>query len=304
MIQPTIWTVDGLRADVDQARAIFRRERTDEPLERYSSFFEKFSGIFADLVDELNSFAAADNPELLSQIMRDASRKTALRYLAAPPISEDDLKVLADTKLSATALRSDPAGAKQVREILLHIIDQHRFPWVKENRAPSDQEREIAIVSSAALVAAKKVETERRGNATKFQEQSVKSLLKEMGFVEVQKKTVRLIGDAPTPGHFCGECVLGDTRADLIIGLHDRRVLAIECKASNSEVNSFKRVNHEAAGKATKWLTKFGTEQIVPCSVLSGVFGVTNLASAQRTGLYMFWSHRLSDLAEFIEGTK
>jgi hypothetical protein len=33
---------------------------------------------------------------------------------------------------------------------------------------------------------------------------------------------------------------------------------------------------------------------------LSGVFGVTNLATAQRTGLYLFWSHRLRDLAEFI----
>ena len=39
-------------------------------------------------------------------------------------------------------------------------------------------------------------------------------------------------------------------KAGTVVRLRDRRVMPIECKVSNSEVNSFKRVNHEAAGKA------------------------------------------------------
>jgi hypothetical protein len=90
----------------------------------------------------------------------------------------------------------------------------------------------------------------------------------------------------------------------LVVGLYDRRVLAMECKASNSQLNSYKRVNHEALGKAQKWLAQFGKNGTVPAALLSGVFNPANLESAQHGGLNLFWSHRLSDLAEFIEATK
>jgi hypothetical protein len=304
MTQPTQWTIEKLRELVQECRENFRRERTDEPLEQYTVFFEKFSKVFADLVDKLGSFTAGGDPDQLAQIMGNANSHTALRYITAPPISEDDLKVLADAKLSAKALRSDPESAQRVREILLHVLDQHRFPWIKENRTPSKTERQVAIISSAALVAARKVETDRRSSATKAQEQAVRQLLDEIGFTEQPRREITFLDDAPPPGHYCGESLLGGTRADIVIRLYDRRVLPIECKASNSEVNSFKRVNHEAAGKAAQWFHKFGHEQIIPSAVLSGVFNPSNLESAQCAGLNLFWSHRLSDLAEFIDTTK
>ena len=95
------------------------------------------------------------------------------------------------------------------------------------------------------------------------------------------------------------------TRADVIVRLHDGRVLAIECKVSNSGVNSYKRLIHEAAGKATTWYAKLGTAQIVPAAVLSGVFTTANLAKAQNeTNVFLFWTHRLSDLADFVRNAK
>ena len=48
--------------------------------------------------------------------------------------------------------------------------------------------------------------------------------------------------------------------------------MPLECKASNSATNSYKRVNHEAASKAETWLQDFGRSQVVPAAVLSGVF--------------------------------
>ena len=69
-------------------------------------------------------------------------------------------------------------------------------------------------------------------------------------------------------------------------------------------VNSFKRINHEAAGKARAWLTRFGSLQIVPCAIIDGVFNPANLEVAQGEGLMIVWSHRLSDLTEFIEETR
>lgn len=244
------------------------------------------------------------NPGILADMVGDKDNRTAFRYLAAPPISEDDLKTLAETTLSASVLKRNPDHAQRVRDIVLHIIDPHRFSWLRESRDPSPHEREQAIIASSAMIAAKKVETSRRKGAKEEQEARVKELLRGLHFSEVAQRDIPLLDAAPAPGEFCGESKLGDTRADLVVRLHDRRVMAIECKVSNSAVNSFKRVNHEAAGKAAKWLRAFGDRATVPSAVLGGVFNPNNLETAQSAGLSLFWGFRLQDLAEFVKSTK
>lgn len=236
--------------------------------------------------------------------MRDENMRTAFRYLAAPPVSEDDLKTLAETTLSSSALQSDVKHARRVRDIILQIIDPYRFPWVQENRNASKAERTQAIVASAALVSARKVETSRRSDAKKGQEETVKSMLQDIGLTEVPPRNISLLDTAPAPGEFCGESKLGDTRADIIIRLYDRRAMPLECKVSNSSINSFKRINHEATGKARVWISAFGKRQIVPGAVISGVFNPSNLETAQAEGLAIFWNHRLKDLAKFIQSTQ
>ena len=77
-----------------------------------------------------------------------------------------------------------------------------------------------------------------------------------------------------------------------------------ECKVSNSSTNSVKRLNNDAAAKAKTWIQEFGTATCVPAAVLSGVFKVHNLASAQADGLTLFWAHRLEPMIEFIETTR
>ena len=80
--------------------------------------------------------------------------------------------------------------------------------------------------------------------------------------------------------------------------------MPVECKSSNSAVNSFKRINHEAVGKARAWLDEFGSRQIVPSAVIDGVFSPSNIETAQAEGLTIIWSHRLEDLTGFIESTR
>ena len=242
--------------------------------------------------------------DTMLDLVREGDSLTAFRYLAAPPVSEDDLKTLAGSTLSAAALHGNPEEASRIRKIVLHIIDPHRFPWIGEDRAPTPHERDRAVIASAALVAARKVETSRRSDAKKRQEESVKIALRDMGFVEVASRNMPTLDAAPGLGEFCGESKLGDARADIVIRLHDRRVMPVECKASNSAVNSFKRINHEAAGKARDWIAGFGHRQTVPGAVISGVFNPANLETAQAEGLAIFWGHRLSDLTDFIEATR
>ena len=230
--------------------------------------------------------------------------RTAFRYLAAPPISEDDLKTLAETTLSPKAL-SNPEHALRIRKIVLHIVDPHRFPWIGAKRRPTKRERNCAIIASAALVAVSKTATERRTTGARDQSNAVKACLFAADFKEELSRPIPSSFDnAPPPGAFCGESLLGTSRADIIARLHDGRAMAIECKTSNSAVNSFKRINHEAGNKAASWLRDFGKRHVVPAAVISGVFRPKNLETAQDAGLALFWQHRLEDLTDFIQAAR
>lgn len=65
-----------------------------------------------------------------------------------------------------------------------------------------------------------------------------------------------------------------------------------------------KRLNNDAAVKAAIWHREFGTRQVVPTAVLSGVFKVRNLEHAQDGALTLFWAHKIEDMRAFIEATR
>ncbi|NJM34243.1 MAG: XamI family restriction endonuclease [Rhodomicrobium sp.] len=241
------------------------------------------------------------NADLVARLVTGKAQRKAFRYLTAPPISEDDLKVLADTSLAPKTMRHDVQAAQRVRDIVMAVIDPFRFPWVKTGAQPTDQQKELAVIASAALAAAQEVQTARRNNSKNAQELKVKDALASIGFKEVGRRSIPILTAAPAPGEFCGESSVAGTRADVIACLRDGRVMAIECKVSNSRVNSYKRLVHDTGGKAAHWYREIGRAQVIPTAVLSGVFAVENMAMVQDGDLFLFWQHRLSDLTEFIQ---
>lgn len=285
-----------------EAANAFRHERLDEPLEVYSANFEAFTGVFESLVDRLPELKdPALDMGLIASLMSTERSRRAFLYLTAPPLSEDDLKTLADTPLSLAALRRDPESAERVRDIIFRILDPHRFPWIIEGRDPAPEERTAAIVASAALVAARKVETFRRNDAKDRQEDKVKSLLQSLDFTEIPRRPIPVSAAAPGRREFCGETPLAGAKADVVATLPDGRIMAIECKVSNSAVNSYKRLVHDTGGKATIWIDRIGRANVIPCAVMSGVFSPANCVSVQEEkGVYLFWDFRLEDLATFI----
>jgi hypothetical protein len=124
------------------------------------------------------------------------------------------------------------------------------------------------------------------------------------GMIQVAPRAVSTFADAPQPGQFCGESYLGNRKADFLVRLGDNRLLAIECKVSNSATNSVKRLNNDAAAKAEAWRKDFGETQVVPSAVLSGVYKLHNLVDAQNRGLALFWAHHLIALVDFIDRTR
>ncbi|MGK9274536.1 XamI family restriction endonuclease [Williamsia muralis] len=301
-IPPPRWSDDVLAKDSADAIQLFRDIRIHEPLEQYLEVFDQYRDSVENLIE-----GTIDLTQLTDQavdLLTQPDLLVAIRYLASPAISEDDLKVVAEAVLSPTRLRADPAMAQRVVDTVLLALDRNRFPWVSEDREPTAAERDVAIISTAALIATQKVQTARRNTSKDDQEEAVAACLVANGFIEVPRRAVYNISDLPEPGHYCRESHFGSRKADLIVRMWDGRSMPIECKVSNSSTNSVKRLNNDAAAKAKTWIQEFGTSNVVPTAVLSGVFKVHNLSRAQADGLTLFWAQRLDPMIEFINSTR
>ena len=303
MKAPPRWTEEQLTAGLKESKSRFQKERLEEPVEAYLEAFESYQGTMEELLE-----ASVDLTQLQEnavELLSDPASRTVFRYLAGPPISTDDLKVLADDAyLSRSRLRSDPAMVARVYEVVRVGLDKRRFPWISDGREPTEAERTAAVVASAALLAWSKVGTDRRSQGKAQQELLVEEALLRSGFEKVNTRRVSTLSQAPKLGQFCRESHLGTRKADFIIGLHDERVMAIECKVSNSSTNSVKRLNNDAAAKARAWIDQFGTLGVVPVAVISGVFKLGNLTDAQACGLTLFWAHDLDQLLTWIDGAR
>jgi hypothetical protein len=230
MQSPPIWTESQIRLDAATARSAFRVERLVEPLERWQAATRRYRAAFERLFDQYNvADIEALTPAQLADIFatkidwvarpakgtrrtpeqRKASMENLgapMRYLAGPPISEDDLAVLAEvTSIAPAVLMADPEAARRVLAVIVQALDTTRFPWVAENRAPTEQEKTIAIATSAALITAQRISTDRRNEGKEKQESLVKSFLAGMGFNAVPARVIKTLDDAPRRGEFCGE---------------------------------------------------------------------------------------------------
>lgn len=302
MISAPEWTDEQLKTARLAAIEVFRKERMEEPLEQYLEAFDAYQGVIETLLESTVDLAELDSQ--LIDVVTDKNLLEALRYLPGPPISTDDLKVLADASLSPSALRKNPTAAKAIAQIVLNGLDRRRFPWVTERREPTEAERNAAVLASASLMATSRVNTKRRNEGKDQQEGQVIEALAAAGLTQVATREIPVLSAAPGRGEFCAESKLGTRKADIVLGLWDGRVMPIECKVSNSSTNSVKRLNNDAVVKAVSWKNDFGTVQVVPAAVLSGVYKLNNLQDAQKRGLTLFWAHDLSNLVSWIERTR
>ena len=302
MIAPPVWSREQLGEASTRAREHFRQGRHTEPLDIYLDLFDEYRGIVDEVLEQTVDLTRLR--DALPDLLDDRRKQEALRYLSGPPVSLDDLKVLTQLdSLAAKRVAADPDALDRLLGFVRDWHDRRRFPWVLENRAPDESERAAAVLATAALLAMRRTETLRRTQSSAMQEQLVAGQLRRSGFTQVATRKVGTIRDAPDPGRFCRESMLGSRKADFIIGLADGRTMALECKVSNSSTNSIKRLNNDAAVKAEIWRREFGTEQVVTAAVLDGVYALRNLMAAQEKGLTIFWAHDLQAMFRWMRDT-
>jgi len=272
-------------------------------LELYLELFDEYQGVVEEFLEQTVDLAQIDEHAL--DLLSDKRKQEVFRYISGPPISVDDLKVLVQTvSLAPGRLSDDPALLDRLVGFIKDWHDRKRFPWLTEGWEPDEHARSAAVLATTALLAMRRLETMRRNEGKEIQERFVATQLQRSRFRKVNARRVATLSSAPAPGEFCRESMLGTRKADFLIGLWDGRTMALECKVSNSATNSVKRLNNDAAVKAETWRKDFGTVQVVPAAMLSGVYALHNLQDAQDRGLTLFWAHNLPALMDWLHRTK
>ena len=298
------WTQEEIVRDANEARDFFRQRRIGEPMANYLKAFAALEKANRELTPRLaDVFADPVDPDLIAKLVKDAELLTALRYLCAPPISADDLETLVGEKLAWTQVKNNPKRAAAIRDVIVAILDPKRFPWIKECRPAKKKEIEGAILASTVLASTQRVQTQRRSGEREDLQAAVEGILSTIGFSKARRprRGIKILSaDAPKAGEYMVEVLVGEHNADVVVGLRDFRILAIECKGSNSEINSRKRINKEVAQDAGDWVHRFGSDNLVPAAAIQGVFNPRYILQAQETPVVFFWGHRLDDLRTFV----
>lgn len=300
---PPLCDETQIKADTEAARAEFREKRLDEPLADYNKQYPTSEAAAEAVISALDAIlkSPADR-NVMSSLVGNKASYSALRSLAATPISADDLETLARAKINKTALRNNQDLANDLAELLRSCLDPKRFPWVYDARPATPGELEQAKLATSVLTAVSAVQAARRGDERKALEGAVQKILEANGYTKVKKTRngIQSHRDYPPTGSFMTNCKFGANNADFVIHLMDGRLLAIECKASNSEVNGFKRLNKEVMVDAVDWVRAFGKNTVVPAAALRGVFKPENVSATQAQGVYLFWWHRIEAFSEFL----
>ena len=259
-----------------------------------------YSGLTANMRQVLALFRATDNLLAFGDgaiFARQPALTAIARYLAGPPISEDNFDTLAGQRIAKR--KKLPAQlAKTTADILVPVLDRRRLPWLYAipQRQPTRNERKMAIALTAALKTAQEVATALRGQMAKAQEADVRDALIRAGYSGTTGGDI----NALEPGKYrLTETQVAGVKCDVIARLYDGRLALIECKVSNSGTNSVKRLNRETAGKAGRWYATFNTEAIT-IAVIAGVYRLVNLRDAQENNVSIFWQHNLAPLEEFV----
>lgn len=296
------WTTEELEE--------LREEALQRTIKRYLDGRDRFAEIQGDCrakVQEL--FDATDYLRTLGQdkdLFKQApSLEAPARYTTMPAISAGNLEVVGE--------KDGPIAT------IVKFLDRDRFPWLGRDgsRPATETEIELAIHVTAQLWAEARMQTESRTKSAKDQEQEVRDRLTAAGLQYVAPKEIRErlneLGDKPAEGlmpnnyqevlkrnEFTREIHVAGAKCDVPIRLPNGRLLPIECKVSNTYVNSVKRLIRESVGKGDSWRQAFSNE-IHTGVVIAGAFKMVNLQAAQAKGTLIFFDHNLEALDRFLQ---
>lgn len=229
-----------------------------------------------------------------------------MRHFLAPPVSQDQFRMICpqwskSCEKSGNRLAEDAANS--VSDVFAARRSKHLTAWLDRSRSPRLTELSAAIGAIAPLMADQKMKTGSRTSLAARQETAVIDLLIERSWTKVQSSLVEISGQLPA------RTFMHKTRfssgqsqskeVDIACGLGKTVVLALECKVTNDETNSVKRID-DVINKTNAWKAKWGAF-MKPAALLQGVIKISDVSRLLDNGVEVFWSHRLDLFTEWLD---
>lgn len=220
-----------------------------------------------------------------------------LRHLMAPPMSQDQFALLCSRY--PKALEKNGRGlsieaANAVATAFLSVRDRRVTRWLEDNQQPTFTQVRNLLRSVVPLLSMQNVATVRRGRMSAEQEGAIVALLHERGWVRQAGGLISNLTDVQAH-HFLHKARFATrTRpqeVDIACGLPGTVVLAMECKVTNDETNSVKRIN-DVLKKATAWQDHWGSF-VRTAALLQGVIAFKDVERLLEGRVEVFWSHDL-----------
>jgi hypothetical protein len=254
-----------------------------------------------------NALRASDNlRDVATALTASGRHMLAFRQLLSPPLSQDQFKLICPDWLKGSEKSGRPLPADAARAVAeaVHRWRSRRLtPWIEAERAPAASEVDSLLLAAATLIALQQLSTARRNRIAREQEEAVTALLTEMGWQRLPSRLIDQRAQVPAK-HFMHKSRFAsgpneNQEVDIACGLGGTVVLAMECKVTNDETNSVKRVN-DVLKKAAAWKHHWGNF-VQPAAMLQGVLKPEDVQRLLDGGVQVFWSHRLDVFAEWIQ---
>lgn len=296
---PSIEVAEVNRKNAELARELYMKGRS--PSGGATDWRESLRQARSLIADALRASDYLRDPE--RALIQSGSHMTAFRHLMAPPMSQDQFKLVCPMWSKATEKkgRVSAGNAKAVAGSVLQWIDRASVPWLVSNRSPTRAELRQTLQRVSALIAQQRVQTVQRNRLSNIQESAVVELLVSMGWKKRPSTLIRMTAAVPSETFMHKTKFATSTRpaeVDVACGLGGTIVAAIECKVTNDETNSIKRIN-DVLKKAEAWQRHWGNF-IKTVTVLQGVIAPKEVDRLSDARVHVFWSHDLPALEAWL----
>lgn len=243
--------------------------------------------------------------DIAKGLLASGGHLTVLRHILAPPISQDQFALLcpAYSKTAENSARPMPQiSADAVATAIDAARDKRLARWLSRGTAPAPHEIKELLRSVGPLLSQQIVATLRRGRLSVAQEGAIIDLLIAKGWAQQNSALVQALDDVPV-NHFMHKTRFATKsrpqEVDIACGLGKTVVLAMECKVTNDQTNSVKRVN-DVLKKATAWQDHWGSF-IRTAALLQGVLSFKDVERLLSANVEVFWSHDLDAFSRWID---
>jgi hypothetical protein len=240
-------------------------------------------------------------------LIESGEHMLVFRHITAPPISQDQFSLICPGWRKSTEKPNGPAIRPEEALLVAASFEERRSrsltPWIDANRNPLKREIRRLLWTIAPLIASQQIQTIQRTRAASVQEKAITSLLAGKGWKK-QPSSLLDRRAALLPRHFMHKTRYATATStpqevDIALGLNSTIVLAMECKVSNDQTNSVKRIN-DVLKKSSAWKLHWGSF-VKTAAVLQGVIAPKDVARLIDDGIEVFWSHDLASLEEYID---